>query len=228
MDADRTTISFPSELQTYADSGATEHIFHFENAFAPGSLSSCTIKTIFLADKTTVNSIRHGNVFIPFDRNTLCLRNALYVSALRYNLVSTGRLADHGIESLYRRHYVLLKLEDCGTVIECGQQSVENGMYSLLSPHIAHVATVQAQSLDSLSTMWHCQLAQLRTYDCAQMHKHADGVPKLKKCLDICRACRLRKARRLPFRGHFERASRVGEVVHSNIFGKIEMSYPDS
>lgn len=52
-------------------------------------------------------------------------------------------------------------------------------------------------------------------------------VPELEKLLDICRSCRLGNAHKLPFQAHFERASRVGELVHSDVVGKIEMSYLD-
>lgn len=108
MIADPTTILPPSELQTYADSEATAHLFHFENVFALGSRSSCTMITIFLDDKTLVISNRHGDVVITFDKNALRLRLALHVPALGYNLVSTGRLVNHAIESLYRRRDMLL------------------------------------------------------------------------------------------------------------------------
>lgn len=52
-------------------------------------------------------------------------------------------------------------------------------------------------------------------------------MPKLKEMKDACRACRLGKAHRLPFPGHFEDVKHVGELVHSDIVGNLESSFPD-
>lgn len=106
----RATIHLPMIYRFMLTVGRLRRFFHLENTFVSSSLLLCSRRTIFLADKTPVISNRHGDVGIPFDRNSLCLRNALYVPSLGSNLVSTGRLADHGIESLYRRHDMHLKL----------------------------------------------------------------------------------------------------------------------
>lgn len=44
---------------------------------------------------------------------------------------------------------------------------------------------------------------------------------------DVRRECRLGKAHKLPFNGHFQRASNVGAVVHSDIVCPLEPSYPE-
>lgn len=43
----------------------------------------------------------------------------------------------------------------------------------------------------------------------------------------VCRACRLEKAHKLPFPGHFRTTSAVGEIVHSDVVGPLEISFPD-
>lgn len=59
------------------------------------------------------------------------------------------------------------------------------------------------------------------------VHIHADGVPKINHSKAACRACSLGKAHSLPFPGHFSRAENIGEVIHSDIMGPLEYSFPD-
>ena len=59
------------------------------------------------------------------------------------------------------------------------------------------------------------------------LHKHADDVPDLQQSDDLCRACRLGKAHKLAFLGHFNRAEVVGDFLHSDIVGPLELSFPD-
>lgn len=51
----------------------------------------------------------------------------------------------------------------------------------------------------------------------------AQKPPKLDHA---CRACRLGRFHKLPASGQFERTSRVGQTIYSDIVGKLEMSYP--
>ena len=63
--------------------------------------------------------------------------------------------------------------------------------------------------------------------DLQDAHKYAEGVPELKNTDEICRACSLGKAHKLPFHGHFEQCNCPGEIVHSDVVGKLEPSFPD-
>ena len=63
-----------------------------------------------LADKYSVIYRVSGEVILPFENSNVHLRNVLYIPELGYNLLSTGRFADNGIESHYRRRDVLLNL----------------------------------------------------------------------------------------------------------------------
>lgn len=86
---------------------------------------------------------------------------------------------------------------------------------------------ISTQSSDTESMTWHRWLAHINMRDLADVHKHADGVPKFGKSTEICRARKLGKAHKLPFLGKFKRATRIGEVVHSDIVGKLTPSFPD-
>lgn len=106
---ERTTVNPPEDLGTYYDSGATSHVFHSMNVFEPGTLHECEPCTVLLADKSSVVASKCGEVIIPFEHADIRLGKVLLIPGLEYNLVSVGRLADNGIESIFRKIEVLLK-----------------------------------------------------------------------------------------------------------------------
>ena len=222
---DHTTILPPDDQQTYADSGATIHIFHNRHSFVPGSLKQCQPRTVALADKREVQVNIWGEVILPMKYCIIRLHHVLFVESIRYNLVSTGKLADNGIESLFRRKDLLLKLEVDGTIIGNGIRAL-NGMYILPSPNYENVFS-SIESSQNNTMLWHQRLAHLNMKDLMQVHKFADGVPKLSGSGDICRACRMGKAHKLPFHGHFERSANVGDLIHSDVIGPLGLSFPD-
>ena len=227
---EKTTVNPPRDHSSYADSGATVHCFHSESFFVPGSLSECDTRTIMLADKTTVTANRSGEVVIPFENANVRLRNVLLIPGLGYNLVSTGKLADNGIQSNFRRLDVQLSLEEDGFYIGCGSRHSRSGMYTLPDPLVgANANEHRAFSMNAQDTaqLWHNRLAHLNPRDLVSLHNHVRDVPQLVQMDDVCRACRLGKAHKLPFPGHFEQAKAVGEIIHSDIVGPLEPSWPD-
>lgn len=97
------------DFQTYADRGVTVHCFHNRISFVPGSFKKGVSRTLVLADNSAVKSEYLGDVIIPFEGVYIKLGQKLYLHSLGYNLVSTGRLVDNGIESLFRHSDLLLK-----------------------------------------------------------------------------------------------------------------------
>ena len=226
---EKTTISPPRDHRSYADSGATVHCFHAESVFVPGSLRPCGERTVLLADKTPVTSEWSGEVVIPFENANIRLMDVLYFPDLGYNLVSTGRLADKDIESTFRKHDVQLVL-NAGErfYIGAGTRDLESKMYLLPNPVIhERQDTALATTPQESAELWHRRLAHISPRDLPCLHKHADDVPKLRQMKGVCRACRMGKAHKLPFPGHFEPAKELGEVVHSDILGPLEPSFPD-
>ena len=217
-----------NSVKTFADSGATTHCFQSRSYFVPGTLRSCNPTTIILADKRTIHANEMGDVIIPFEKANLRLKNALYVPDLGYNLVSSGQMADKGIESRFSNASVLLVLLENDFQFGSGTREGKCGMYVLPNPisHTSsHRATVTMEN--SPTELWHRKLAHINFRDLANVHKHADGVPELKITSDVCRACRLGKAQKLPFPGRFQRSEVCGGIVHSDIVvGPLDVSFP--
>ena len=223
---ERTTINPPKDDRTYHDSGATSHVYHTEDAFVPGSITECEPRTVLLADKSSIIASKQGEVILPFQNANIRLKCVLFIPGLGYNLVSVGRLADNGITSLFESRHVQLKYKPSGMIIGQGVRDDTTKLYALPDPVKTAMHTI-ATVKDSEAQLWHKRLAHMNAKDLCQVHKHAIGVPKLSKMNEICRACRLGKAHKLPFKGTFNRAVNVGDIVHSDIVGPLEPSYPD-
>lgn len=131
----------PRSSKTYANSGATTHVFYDRDAFVSGPLSVCLKRVIILADRSEVNPSCSGDAIISFDDCMVRLKNAIYVLKLGYNLVFTERMADNGFELLFRLFDFLLKFEDSGTFTCCGYRCENSSMYTFPSPKTVSVAT---------------------------------------------------------------------------------------
>lgn len=85
-----------------------------------------------------------------------------------------------------------------------------------------------SQSSSSIETeLLHRSLFHLNIHDLVDAHKYVNGAPDLKDTKDLCRACRLEKAHRVPFSGHVCHVYTVADLVHSNIIGPLAKSFPD-
>lgn len=64
-------------------------------------------------------------------------------------------------------------------------------------------------------------------FDLPSLHRHVDDVPKPIKQKNVCSACKLGKAHKIPCLGYFEVAERVDTIGHTDTVGKTDTSYPD-
>lgn len=175
---EKTTVNAPKDYRTYADSGATTHCFFNERVFVPNSIVSCDDRTIEMADKSTVTSNKLGEVILFFKHVNIRLQKVLYVPSMGYNLVSTGRLADNGIESLFRRHDFVLQLESDATTIGQGDRDSSSGLYVFPNQNL-DITLIMSEHNVSDTFLWHRRLAHINMQDLYNVHNHADGIPKL-------------------------------------------------
>lgn len=113
-------------------------------------------------------------------------------------------------------------------MIGVSKRDMTFGMNTLPSSKVQMaISAVNIEHFSSESELWHRRLAHLNKYALKWIHQHVIGVPKLSGKLGPCRACVLGKAHKQPFSGQFHPASIIGEIVHSDIVGKLEMSFPD-
>lgn len=126
--------------------------------------------------------------------------------------MSTGRLADNGIESTFRRCDVRLVMESDALFVGAGTRDKTSGMYLLPEPQMKKskgcLTVASTSDSNGDSELWHRRLAYINIRDLTRVHQHVSGVPKLGPMTTVCRACRLGKAHKLPFPGNFQRAAK--------------------
>lgn len=73
----------------------------------------------------------------------------------------------------------------------------------------------------------HLWVAHMTAEDLTLAHKHASCLLNLSLLFAPHRACYHRKAHILPLHDPFQVSEHLGELVHSDILGQLEMSYLD-
>jgi hypothetical protein len=176
-----------------------------------------------------------GDVILEFPKEdgspTVIIRmtGCLYVDDLRYNLISVGKLADKGITSIFRAETVELNIEPKNLLLGRGIRDREDSsLYVLPSPKQYEHTLVSVNNKEDIGTWQKKRMAHMNLHDLRQAHKYGD-VPKEIDVVDdgVCCPCREGKATKLPFRGSFEHADEVGDIIHSDMTGKLPISFPD-
>jgi len=79
---ERTNISQREDSNTYADSGATIHLFNKKKYFVTESLKPCDKRILDLADKSEVNASYSGDLIIAYSGVNTRLHNVLYMPSI--------------------------------------------------------------------------------------------------------------------------------------------------
>lgn len=98
-------------------------------------------------------------------------------------------------------------------------------MYVLSASLRATSCALVSNINNSESELCHRRLAHINDQDLTRAHKYADDVLNVNVLSRPRRVCKLGNAHELPFSGHFKRATEAGEIIHSDIFGNLELSF---
>lgn len=221
----------------YADSGATHHMC--------GDKSMMHNYTNISSKSWSVNGIGaiklyahgKGDVSITTTLNgkeqTGTLNNVLYVPGLGTNLLSIVSATDRGIEVEFSNQTVLFKRN--GVPIMSGNRNGKT-LYKLninstktptLDNSTALPASVNKVSLNT----WHQRLSHTNFNTIIKMARTGvvDGIDLDKECsppTTICSGCSFGKMHRLPFNGVRTRATEIGELIHSDVCGPMQLASP--
>jgi GAG-pre-integrase domain len=102
----------------------------------------------------------------------------------------------------------------------------DSSLYVMTSPKQYEHTLVSVNNNNDIGT-WHKRVAHMNLHDLRQAHKYRD-VPNFFDVVDdgVCSPCCEGKATKLPFRGSFEHADEVGDIIHSDMAGKLPISFP--
>jgi hypothetical protein len=159
----------------------------------------------------------------------LRINGCMYVEDLRYNLISVGKLADKGITSIFRAETVELKIEPRNLIFGKGiRDRKDSSLYVLPSPKQYEHTLVSVSKANDIGT-WHKRMAHMNLHDLRQARKYSDVPIRFSDVVDdgVCSPCREGRHTKLPFRGNFEHADEVGDIIHCDMAGRLPISLPD-
>lgn len=201
------------------DTGASSHMFGEKGPF--NSLQTTPPSGIAVASKTGSIFSRHwGCVTL----GSLNLKDVLYSDQLTGNIISIGRLCDDGYTAIFRQKDGFILDKRRRVVVQRTRDPHSDRLWHP-NVHLPNHALFTPPSKTDLANLWHRRLG----------HSHPDTVIKfLKAHEDItlsckhfvsCDSCTLGKLRQSSSKSSFHRATRVLDLVHSDLIAPI---YPAS
>ncbi|KAL7290151.1 hypothetical protein TKK_0015865 [Trichogramma kaykai] len=201
------------------DSGSTSHVCSNKDRFQN---TSRTTGRLQLASDATANICAKGDVSIKTSESCqiITLKDTLYVPDLRTNLVSVAKTVDAGFKVTFDK--------DCAVVLdhdgEIQAQADRIGdLYFFNDAEVSHGIAAFSKTKVSMNE-WHARLGHLNSKDLKTMFakKHAEGVDDVQiEDIDQCSTCAAAKMTREPFQPRTKYATKLLEVVHSDVCGPM-------
>ena len=205
----------------YCDSGATMHISPKRDFFEDLEEFERP-ETISLGRKGIVMSARgKGSVRIRTEVNgkDIILRNVLYVPDASANLLSVKAVAANGHSTTFTEDGIVIRENSSGKIVATGRPHC--GLYAM-DMVVVQPIRVNLSKPDLSLPPYHGCFA----------HQDKQHVKQLLKRLNVrispeddglCDGCATGKMHRSPFRPRKDRATKVGEVIHSDVCGPMEV-----
>ena len=200
------------------DSGATHHITPHHSDFADYSPCQGTVR---LGDKSTVTQVGVGSVVFKTSQGTqITLSNVLHIPDVRTRFISTRALVQKGATVTFSQGTFEIALNQR----RIGSGYLEHNLYWL----DASMASLNAHTRGAATTLhiWHMRMGHmshvaLRTHGPSattgmDFDASAVAIP------NACHGCEMGKSARKPFSGSVKRASRIYDVVHSDLAGPMQ------
>jgi transposase InsO family protein len=210
------------------DSGASNHMSpqrHWLHDLRPISP-----REIRLGDNSTVTAEAAGNIILclPYHGGAtlkLLIKDVLYVSELGLSLLSCARLASRGVTCMFDdTGCTLIDKNDNDDIL--ARAIMRENLYWIQNAHPetipenAHTTSTGPNTGDL--TVWHNRLAHVSKDKIASMLRAKQLQPATTPAKgDICTDCSIGKQTRDTFKGHLDKASKPGDVSHSDVVGPL-------
>jgi hypothetical protein len=154
-------------------------------------------------------------------RNSLKMKDVLYVPGLKKNLLSISALEKKGFRVSFIDGEVLMwaKGETLNEAIVIGNE--ENGLYKLKS----HSDASMIHAIENSCELWHRTLAHINYKALPYIYKAITGLPELKgDHKGVCNGCEQGKNIKNPFPKWDSKTEGVLELIHSYVCGPMPSS----
>ena len=184
-----------------ADSGASKHMSSSFNElvdYAPFE----TPRNVFLADNSSLDILGSGTVHLVIGGVPLTLKNVLYVPSLSEKLISISQLTSSG---------VVCTFSDCKLMMTTPRGNIcvspSMGIFPIIPDRIGAMLSSEIQHR-RMGHLGHTSLTRL-----------FPGTSQIKDC----RICAISNQKRRKFKHRSSvRASRAGQIIHSDVCGPIK------
>lgn len=205
----------PSNKIWFVDSGASEHMCASEKGLV--NIRKSSTKIIHAANGAQLKVKCAGDLNVCVNGNEITIYDVLCVPELAANLLSISRITksgnrvcfvDDGCEIYNHNDRFLCKAK------------LEDGVYKL--PMDVKFVLLSKQAKIDLIT-WHRRLGHVNFIDLKRILRSAN-IEFEDRNMDnfVCESCVMAKHARQPFKHKGKRASKVLEIIHSDVCGPME------
>lgn len=204
----------------YVDSGASVHMTRYNHLLT--NQKEPSIKTIKVANDKTLAVKCTGQVELDVcDEGGQCrkvlFQNVLYVPELATNLISVSQIIKNGGQVKFNKKGCVI-LNKYNTIVATAV--LINNMYRL-NMYSGHAYISEVEENDAY--LWHQRMGHLNFNDLNKMIENTKGMKTLKRKENLtCITCLEAKQTRLPFQNKGTRATKLLELVHSDVCGPME------
>jgi hypothetical protein len=189
----------------YIDSGASRHMIGVHEHLT--DLTEIGDVEVVLGDDRVVKAVGCGTV--SFQRESLppmLLREVLYVSGLKKNLVSVSAIEERGYEVLFRDGQVLLFPKGSSITLAKVIGTGHEKLYKLMFQPAR--ALIHTTSSSDLCELWHRTMAHLHHGVLRVLREMVTGVPDFStEHQELCKGCALGKYTKTAFPNSDNRAT---------------------
>jgi transposase InsO family protein len=211
----------PGEDSWLIDCGASKHMTGQRNILSCISEKKFSQKVTLGDDyQYPIKGVGESNHTLN-SRNSLKMKDVLYVPSLKKNLLSISTLEKKGFRVAFIDGEVLMwaKGETLNQAIVIGNE--ENGLYKLKG----HSEAVMTHVIENSSELWHRTLAHINYKALPYICKAVTGLLELKgDHKGVCNGCAQGKNIKNPFPKRDNKTEGVLELIHSDVCGPMPSS----
>jgi transposase InsO family protein len=211
----------PGEDTWLIDSGASKHMMGERNILSCISEKKFSQKVTLGDDyQYPIKGVGESNHKLN-SGNSLKMKDVLYVSGLKKNLLSISALEKKGFRVAFIDGEVLMwaKGETLNEAIIIGNE--ENGLYKLKG----HSKAAMTHAIENSCELGHRRLAHINYKALPYICKAVTGLPELKRDhKGICNGCAQGKNIKNPFPKRDNKIEGVLELIHSDVCGPMPSS----
>lgn len=200
----------------YVDSGASSHMTPHKQLLV--NMKPAKVVDVTSANNAKLNVKGVGDTVLRLNDIEVPVNNVLHVPELSANLLSVFYIVSKGNSVTFDANGCTIRNTKSEIVAQC---QPKNGVYKFSS----NDGTCMLSRQNECAFIWHRRLGHLNYQTMQKMRDHAvDGINFAddEQSVRNCEICAKAKQSRLPFSQSKSQASKILEIIHSDLMGPME------